>query len=223
MKFKKDLAWSSAPPSVSIKEWLLPLIHGYFKKIQHAKSIDEAFIIYKKFAILCATRVGNHGTEIINKLIEDHLTDTKELQGELCYKGRPLIILNNDYQLNLYNGDIGIIFDDQEAPGKLKVYFETETGYRKILPSRLPEHLTSYAITIHKSQGSEFEQVLLILPKNENKIVSKELIYTGITRAKKSVFIWADWKTMEIGLRRNVKRISGLKKKLQKLENTEAE
>jgi exodeoxyribonuclease V alpha subunit len=93
------------------------------------------------------------------------------------------MITRNDYNRKLYNGDIGVVFPDAEANGEMRVFFEDTTGeIRKFSPSRLPTHETVFAITIHKSQGSEFCAVLLILPGDDVPILRRELIYTGLTQ-----------------------------------------
>ena len=94
------------------------------------------------------------------------------------------MVLKNDYLLKLFNGDIGIVLPDEA--GNLMAYFpEGETGFRAIAPLRLPPHETAFAMTVHKSQGSEFDAVLLLLPSQHNRVTSRELLYTGLTRARK--------------------------------------
>jgi exodeoxyribonuclease V alpha subunit len=103
------------------------------------------------------------------------------------------MITQNDYPLGLSNGDIGVTAAD--AQGHLRVYFPaTESGQppRAIAPVRLPPHMPAYALTVHKSQGSEFDRVLLLLPGRGNPLLSRELLYTGVTRAKRQVEIWTD-------------------------------
>ena len=99
------------------------------------------------------------------------------------------MVTQNDYNLNLFNGDVGIVMkDDQDV---LKVYFPTPDGsFRLISPFMLPQWELVYAMTVHKSQGSEFTEVLMILPDQPSPVVTRELIYTGITRAKEKVIIW---------------------------------
>ena len=95
------------------------------------------------------------------------------------------MITRNDYNLKLFNGDIGIILPDADS-GEPRAFFPgPDNTVRKFLPLRLPEHETAYALTVHKSQGSEFDRVLLVLPDRESPVLSRELLYTGITRARK--------------------------------------
>lgn len=124
----------------------------------------------------------------LNQRIERALAARRliDMQDELWYHGRPVMVTRNDHSLGLYNGDIGLcILDRSEDEPRLKVYFELPDGSVKaILPSRVPEHETAYAMTIHKSCGSEFDLTLLILPPDFSPILTRELIYTGVTRAK---------------------------------------
>ena len=137
------------------------------------------------FRILCALRQGDWGVAGLNQRIEQWLFPKKK--PGLWYVGRPVMISRNDYNLGLMNGDIGIALPD--ASGKLRVVFPGEdnsgqTHLRWISPMRLPELETAFAMTVHKSQGSEFQHVALILPEVRSPVLTRELVYTGITRAK---------------------------------------
>lgn len=138
---------------------------------------------FDRFRVLCALRRGDWGVEGINQRIERWL-----FQGtapSLWYEGRPVMVTRNDYNLGLMNGDIGLAL--QDVHGKLRVVFpgnEDQGGLRWLSPMRLPDVETAYAMTVHKSQGSEFEHVALILPPVRSPVITRELIYTGITRAK---------------------------------------
>ncbi len=134
------------------------------------------------------------------------------------YAGRPIMVMENDYSLELFNGDIGIALPVKRLASshqELMVSFVTADGkIRWIKPTRLPKHETVYAMTVHKSQGSEFEHCVLVLPDKNVGVLTKELIYTGITRAKKRLQILGHADLIEKGLRRPVKRASGLKDRL---------
>jgi exodeoxyribonuclease V alpha subunit len=124
------------------------------------------------------------------------------------------MVTRNDHGLGLYNGDIGLCIRDEQE-GKLKVFFELPDGTVKaVLPSRVPEHETAYAMTIHKSQGSEFEHTLMILPPEFTPILTRELIYTGITRAKKRLSLYIDERVMKRGIKIRTERASGLVSRL---------
>jgi exodeoxyribonuclease V alpha subunit len=105
------------------------------------------------------------------------------------YEGRPVMISRNDSALGLFNGDIGIALER----GGLRVWFPMPDGsIKSVQPSRLPEHDTAWAMTVHKSQGSEFDHAALILPARSVPLVTRELVYTAITRAKRRLSIYAD-------------------------------
>ena len=121
------------------------------------------------------------------------------------------MITRNDYNLKLFNGDIGVILPDADS-GEPRAFFPgPDNEVRKFLPLRLPEHQTAYALTVHKSQGSEFDRVLLVLPDRESPVLSRELLYTGITRARKGVELWFEEKVFRAALSRRVRRTSGLR------------
>jgi exodeoxyribonuclease V alpha subunit len=124
-----------------------------------------------------------------------------------------VMISRNDYNLRLFNGDIGIALPD--ADGRLKVFFiGGEEGVRRFAPARLPEHETVYAMTIHKSQGSEFSRVLMMLPNEPSRIMSRELVYTGITRAMKHVAIWGAEAVFTEAVQHRLVRASALQERL---------
>ncbi|HIE54496.1 MAG TPA: exodeoxyribonuclease V subunit alpha, partial [Chromatiaceae bacterium] len=108
----------------------------------------------------------------------------------------------------LFNGDIGLVLDN--GAGKLQVFFQERDGLRAIPPSQLPPHETVYAMTIHKSQGSEFDRVILVLPDEESPVATRELLYTGITRARKQVLLCASQVSVNRAIARRVRRVSGL-------------
>jgi exodeoxyribonuclease V alpha subunit len=124
------------------------------------------------------------------------------------------MVLQNDYNLRLFNGDVGILLPDPED-GQMRAFFlGAKDELRRFAPARLPTHETVFAMTVHKSQGSEFENVLLILPDRENPIVTREMIYTGITRASRSVELWFHESVFRAALSRRVERASGLREAL---------
>jgi len=128
------------------------------------------------------------------------------------YKGRPLLITRNDYNLRLFNGDVGIVLPDAESGNDLRVFFPAADGtLRKLHPLRVPEHETVYAMTVHKSQGSEFDNVLFILPDKDYPVLSRELLYTGITRAREGIEIWGGEEVFREAVSRRIDRTSGLR------------
>jgi exodeoxyribonuclease V alpha subunit len=125
------------------------------------------------------------------------------------------MITRNDYTLNLFNGDIGIIFRNPASHNELQAFFPSREGeIRPFLPNRLPTHETVYAMTIHKSQGSEFDNVLILLPHQFSPLLSRELVYTGITRAKQRVSIWGNESVLSMAISKKISRSSGLREQL---------
>ncbi len=205
-----SVSWKDLPEKTGLRSFIqrniMPTINTYFSN----QKIGDAFVGLRSFLILTAMRRGPFGSENINRIIENLLLEKGVIpQNQKWYAGKPVLITRNDYSLNLFNGDLGIFYIDPED-GKLKVYFEAEVGYRKLSPSRLPDHETVFAMTIHKSQGSEFEKVLIVLPDRENDILTRELIYTGITRAKTKLQLWGDKNVFINSVQKTIKRNSGL-------------
>ncbi len=127
--------------------------------------------------------------------------------------GRPVLITRNDYSLGLFNGDVGLTLPAPDSNKKdLYVYFPGSSGQlRRFLPHRLPEHETVFAMTVHKSQGSEFDDVLLILPEKDYPVLTRELIYTAITRARQNISIWGIEGVVRAAVSRKIERTSGLR------------
>jgi exodeoxyribonuclease V alpha subunit len=185
---------------------------------QWARSVLDAF---DAFQLLCAVRKGPWGVEGLNRRITSALFEARLIESDHhWYEGRPVLMTRNDYGLGLMNGDIGIALRLPERDGPeagkhvLRVAFprnDGSGGVRFVLPSRLNDVETVYAMTVHKSQGSEFAHTALILPEALNPVLTKELIYTGITRAKHWFSLIEPRKGIfEEALRRKVKRLSGL-------------
>jgi exodeoxyribonuclease V alpha subunit len=174
--------------------------------------------LFSQCRLLCAIREGDFGVTGLNTRIEQLLRKKGKLPAtdELWYPGRPVMVTRNDHSLGLYNGDIGVcMLDESEETPRLRVYFELPDGTVKgALPSRVPEHETAYAMTIHKSQGSEFEHTIMVLPPNYRPILTRELIYTGITRAKKQLDLFGDRAVMSRGVKVKTLRASGLASRL---------
>ena len=123
------------------------------------------------------------------------------------YIGRPIIVRRNDYEQGLYNGDVGLVV--HTSTGK-RVVFPGENGLRYFAPARLPEHQTAWAYTIHSAQGSEFGHVIVLLPDTPSPLITRELLYTAVTRATRRVTVVGNRKVWETGLLSRVRRCSGL-------------
>ncbi len=190
-------------------------VQAVYRKMMGATDIDQAFVLFHQYQILSAVWSGPAGVDNVNRLIEQYLKQDAGIDaGQQYYQGMPLMMTRNVYQYDLYNGDIGIIWPDQDQ--QLKIWFETGSGeYRVLSLSQLPQHQTAYAMTVHKSQGSEFEHVLMLFPYQEVEVLTRELFYTAITRAAKSVEIWGQADIIERTIERKTLRESGLMQRLQ--------
>ena len=181
----------------------------YLREHDHA----EAFRLFSGYTILCALRHGPWGVEALNSAVERILKNAGLINPvNRWYCGRPVMVTRNDYVIRLFNGDVGIVLPDLTDSSNQRVYFPSAEGtFRKILPLQLPEHETAYAMTVHKSQGSEFDRVLLLLPDRESPVLSRELLYTAITRARKRVEVWGTEKILRFMINNPTRRTSGLR------------
>lgn len=184
---------------------------NYIKKDQNIKNIIEKF---NKYRVICAIKNGIYGIKKINIFIEDtmekmNLIEFIHINNDTWYIGKPILITKNNKSLGLFNGDIGITLLDNKK--MLKVFFILPYNNIKIIPIELiAEYEITWAMTIHKSQGSEFEHTVLILPNKDQKILTKELFYTAITRARNKLTIYSNKKILfKIIKKRNI-RYSGL-------------
>ena len=179
---------------------------------QWGKKVLQA---HTNFQLLVALRKGDWGLEGMNDQIERLLVSDKKLMNtdSLWYLGRPVMVTQNDYSVDLMNGDIGISLR-YPVDGELKqrvVFSDGKGGVRWVLPSRLQSVETVFAMTVHKSQGSEFHHTAMLLPSQSSPILTKELIYTGITRSKKHfTLISGGENVLEEAMNRKVERTSGL-------------
>jgi exodeoxyribonuclease V alpha subunit len=173
--------------------------------------LHAVFQAFGAFRVLCATRHGQRGVAGVNAAVENHLKRMGyDVTSDPWYLGRPVMVTANDYGLELFNGDIGICLPDP-ADGRMKVWFERgDGGHRGCLPYRIPSCETVFGMTIHKSQGSEFREVVVMLPEEENRLLNRQLIYTAVTRAKECVQIVASKNILVYALQSDYPRSSGL-------------
>ncbi|MCL1140356.1 exodeoxyribonuclease V subunit alpha [Shewanella pneumatophori] len=198
--------------------------YGHYLNQIDANSLPSAQAIidsFNQYRILCAMRAGEYGVEGINQSVTNALAANGLIKPEQeFYAGRPLIIQSNDYNLGLFNGDIGLILPDSTSEtGRLMAHFiQADGSLLKVLPARLPSHETCYAMTVHKSQGSEFSHVALVLPIRpsvaQQQLLSKELIYTAITRAKHHFTCLGSQRVFEHASTCLTQRASGLAQRL---------
>jgi len=185
-------------------------VKNYYEPVIKADSVEQAWELFSQFRMLCATRVGPQGTQAINDLVTSLLLKTP---GSV-FKGLPVMVTENDYQQSLFNGDIGIVWPDIETGIQMAWFPNGKSGFKAVPFARLPNHETVFAMTIHKTQGSEFNRVVMFLPDQASKILSRELIYTGLTRAKSHFSYCGNETSWKLAVSQPVVRHSGLREKL---------
>jgi exodeoxyribonuclease V alpha subunit len=168
---------------------------------------------FDRFRVLCAVREGPWGVAGLNAAIERALADAGLLprRGE-WYEGRPVIVTRNDAALGVFNGDVGVVLRGPAGGSSLRCYFLDGGDLRSVSVSRLADVETAFAMTVHKSQGSEFAHVVLVLPEEDVAVLTRELLYTGITRASEAFTLIAkSLDPLVLATRRLTRRISGLR------------
>ncbi|MNM22572.1 RecBCD enzyme subunit RecD [compost metagenome] len=151
---------------------------------QHDDWVRAVLHRFEAFRILCAVREGEWGVAGLNTAIELRLEKEGLIRRGEWYVGRPVMVTRNDYGTGVFNGDIGLTLRDPARPGSLRVYFLEGENVRSVLATRLRHVETAFAMTVHKSQGSEFRHTVLVLPQEGGAMLARELVYTGITRAR---------------------------------------
>jgi exodeoxyribonuclease V alpha subunit len=208
---RPDLAWNAAPSPAALIE---RLEQGYAPYLQAVRQADPsaAFEAFNGFRALTAQREGAFGVTGINEALEARFKRRLGVPArERWYPGRAVMVRQNDYALGLFNGDIGLCLKTEQG---LRVFFEGDEGYRGFAPARLPSHDSAFAMTVHKSQGSEFAEVLLALPEQSSPLLTRSLFYTGITRAKRKVEIWALPTRLAEAVNTRAERAAGLAERL---------
>lgn len=210
-----------------LRQWIrlemkpyLELVKKRTKKIagreESDKLNDEMLAAFNAFRVLCAQRRGPDSVSAVNRLVEEHVKNTAGAETDaVFYPGRIIIVRVNDQQTELYNGDVGIVVPNPQdcTDGTFWVYF----GEGKYVPAALlPGHETAYALTIHQSQGSQFERVAVVLPvSGDSELITRELVYTGITRAVKKAAVFANIEVLKKAVASPVRRMSGLGARLK--------
>jgi exodeoxyribonuclease V alpha subunit len=216
-----QVGWVDAEQNPDAPGVLADLIVKGYAHCGQAAGPAEAIDAHGRFKVLCAHRVGPFGSDFINRLAEQVLEHRRVIRAgpgasdSPWYAGRPVLITQNDYGLGLFNGDIGVALGGPAEGETLSVFFpDAGGGVRRFSPYRLPEHETVFAMTVHKSQGSEFDHVLLVLPPKDSPVLTRELVYTALTRARRTVTLWGSRRVLEAAVGRRVDRASGLREAL---------
>jgi exodeoxyribonuclease V alpha subunit len=217
LKSAGSIRWRPTPSLKNFERELRERVFPRFEKLLKLSDPAVALKQLAEFAVLCALRRGPFGAETVNALLEGMLRETGliEVAGRY-HAGEPIIIVRNDYNVGLFNGDLGIVLPDA-ITGELRVFFRGEEDeVLNFAPGRLPAHEPAFALTVHKSQGSEFRDALVILPERHAPVLTRELLYTGITRVRETVEVWASEEILRQTIERKIARSSGLRDRLWK-------
>ena len=197
-------------PDASTLESILTSYHS----VVTSDSVDQAFDAFERCRVLCAVHSSDFGVSALNQQITESMQAKQWISQNVNFSGKPILISSNDYELELFNGDIGLLWHDDEK--NLRVYFrDIDQGLRSLSLNSLPDHEPAWAMTVHKSQGSEYDSVFLILPgDSHNRALSRELLYTAVTRARSKLMIDASEAALEFACLTRSQRHSGLAQKL---------
>jgi exodeoxyribonuclease V alpha subunit len=216
---RSDAPLSSAPELREVRTALIETFSAVTDAASEgagAEALDEL----ARLRVLCAHRRGPAGVTTWNELIEgwlnagirrDHLEGTWD-SGTEWYPGRPLLVTTNDYELRLFNGDVGVVGVGPE--GTMAAAFERRGEVSWISPSRLPPTETLYATTVHKAQGSQLDEVVVVLPEAASMLLTRQLLYTAVTRARRRVTLLGSEAALAEAVTRPISRASGLQERL---------
>lgn len=211
------VGWIPAKAGARLDLLLGERLRAGFSPLIRAQEPLAALRAFGGFGVLCAHRAGPRGVDAVNRLVRQELAKAGLVpaKGE-WYHGRPVMVATNDYQVGLYNGDVGIALADPDDPARLRVHFLAPDGQstREFSPAQLPDHATVFGMTIHKSQGSEFSEVIVSLPERASLVLTRELVYTAVTRAKRTAWVLGEATVLEDAIQRPVHRASGLRERL---------
>ena len=213
-------------PDDKLRGALLDGVLAGYAPLLRARDVGQAIALLADFRVLCAHRRGPAGVEALNRQIEAALEDQGLLHrgtGGAFYRGRPVIVTRNDYSVGLFNGDVGLVWDASDGSGALRAFFTGSAGsadsagspgihapLRELAPARLPPHETVFAMTVHKSQGSEFDRVAVVLPDARSPLLTREWLYTAVTRARRGVALHGEVEAVRAAIEQPVVRASGL-------------
>ena len=208
----------------------------------HPHDAARALAALEQFRVLCAVREGPRGVHALNQQLTMVLAPamrgaasapgaSPSSQGSAWYVGRPVLVTRNEPRLGLYNGDVGVTLPNDR--GQLRVWFASgdqsardgtaDKGLRAFHPAQLPTQETAWAMTVHRAQGSEFERLLVILPEQESRVVTREWLYTAVTRARTQLQVVASESVLRAGLGTSLQRHSGLPMQLARAQGAMAE
>lgn len=187
----------------------MEIIDAAFASVEAARAgaIEDALSAITRVKVLCALRQGRDGVEGWNQMVEGRLRSSKAIGPVRSYSGRPVMVTENDYLNEVFNGDVGVAVRLGE---RHQVWFKRGNGNQMVEELRLDRSVTQWAMSIHKSQGSEFPHAIVVLPSPPSRILTRDLLYTGVTRAKDRLTVVAGEASIRLAVERRVARASGL-------------
>jgi len=204
--------------STSVDEIYERFVRPNFEKIKNTGDVNKALAIFNSSKILLPLRSGPQGLEWVNSHFETRIKNDFGISGlREWFHGRPVTVTKNNYALKIRNGESGICWTNNNVT---KLFFETETGKGKaktVAPGQLSHYETGYTMSIHKSQGSEYDNVIILLPEADFPILTRELLYTAVTRARQNVLVYGRQAILKACVGKRIQRSSGLMQKLQTL------
>lgn len=211
-----DAARAEPMPGASLGKRLQRTVVRGFRPYLEEQDFARRLQALERFRVLCAHRHGPSGVEEINRQIEAALHHAGLIRAEgTHYTGQPVMVTRNDYQLNLFNGDVGLFLNDPvDTTRTIACFAAAEGGLRILAPSRLPPYETVFAMSVHKSQGSEFDEVVVVLPERVSPVMTRELLYTAVTRARRKVTLYASREVIARAIASRIQRASGLRDRL---------
>ena len=207
----RGLRWRSGTDA-ALAEGVLERALPRFFALAAAENVAAALDLARRFRVLTALREGPAGSAEFNARIAQGLQGDGA-RAEEFFHGRLVMVRENSYRHGLYNGDIGLCWRDADVG--VRVWFDGDGGPRSWLPAALPRHQSAFALTVHKAQGSEFDEVLLAFPARGARVLSRELLYTGLTRARSALTLWAGDAVLADAIARRAQRWSGLADRLR--------
>lgn len=208
----------TVPSTEHIQTQLLNGYQRFIETIEKRADAVSCIQAFEAFRMLCAVKNGPQSVYSVNQLMSQLLAKRGWRTAQPYYPGRPVMITQNHYRQNLFNGDIGLVLPN--ADGELQACFLFDEELRWLPLSRLPAHETVFAMTVHKSQGSEFDHVSLLLPQEDSAVLSRELVYTALTRARQTVNILATQPVLQQAVLHRHQRESGLAQLLANIRQT---
>ncbi len=186
----------------------------------NCQSVEEALGALERFIALAPFNQGPFGSSAINRLVDARVRRSLQSESEEYYQGQPILVLENNYDLDLFNGDIGIVWTRPSSDELAAWFFEPSGKIKSVRLHWLPKHTNAFCLTIHKSQGSEFDEVLGIFGSDDNEFITRELVYTCASRARKRLELRGSEQALLNAIERSVHRASRLEQRI--LENNPA-